>query len=59
MKILLAVKIGDPDYMEQLITEQEDQIPNASKWAIENGFDRLRIAHIDDTPPDFAKTINI
>ena len=58
MKILFAVKVGDPDWAEQLITENEQDIPAASKWAKENGFDRLRIAKIDlSTPPNFAETV--
>ena len=59
MKILWATKIGEPDHHEQLITEQSDKIEPASKWAIDNGFDRLRVADVDlTTVPDFAGTIN-
>ena len=59
MKILFAVKIGDEDWQEQLITEQEEHIEAASQWAKENGFDRLRVAEIDlSTPPDFSSTLN-
>jgi len=58
MKVLFAVKVGEEDWKEQLITEVEDQIEAASKWATENGFDRLRIATIDlSKPPDFAATV--
>jgi hypothetical protein len=56
-KILWATKVGQPDWDEQLITQHEDQIEAAEKWAIANGFDRLRVAVIDDTPPDFVGTI--
>lgn len=59
MKILFGVKVGEPDWAEQLITEQEEQIPAARKWAGENGFDRFRIAEIDDNPPDFAGTVKL
>ena len=60
MKILWATKIGAPDHYEQLITEQSDMIEPASQWAIDNGFDRLRIADVDLTKvPDFTKTLNI
>lgn len=59
MKILFATKIGNEDWQEEIITEAEEQIPAASKWATENGFDRLRIADIDDGPPDFTKVLNI
>lgn len=58
MKVLFAVKIGDEDWQEQLITEREEQIENASTWAKANGFDRLRVADIDlSKKPDFTKTI--
>jgi GNAT superfamily N-acetyltransferase len=56
-KILWAVKKGDPDWKEQVITENEEHIENAKKWATENGFDRFRIQVLDlSTPPDFKKT---
>jgi hypothetical protein len=58
-KILFAVKIGDEDWQEQLITEQEDRIPLAAEWAKANGFDRLRVAVIDEGIPDFAATVNV
>lgn len=59
MKVLFAVRKGDADWQEQLITEQPDKIQAASEWAKKNGFDRLRIADIDlSTKPDFTKTIN-
>lgn len=59
-KVLFAVKVGEPDWAEQLITEQENRIEEARKWAGENGFDRFRIAEIDlSTPPDWAKTVNV
>lgn len=55
MKILFAVKTGDEDWQEQLITEQEDKIEAAKQWAKANGFDRLRVADVDlSKPPDFA-----
>ncbi len=59
MKILFAVRIGDADWQEELITENESAIEQASKWALANGFDRLRIADIDlSIPPDFIGAIN-
>ena len=47
MKVLFAVKIGDADWQEQLITEQSEHIKAASDWALANGFDRLRVVDID------------
>lgn len=56
-KVLWGTKVGEPDYNEQLITENENQIEAAKKWAEQNGFDRLRIQNLDlTTPPDFKKT---
>lgn len=58
--ILWATKIGDEDWQEQLITEQSDKIEAAKVWALANGFDRLRVATIDDNArPDFAACINV
>jgi hypothetical protein len=58
MKILFAVRTQNEDWQEELITEREDRIESASKWAIENGFDRLRIAHIDETAaPNFGTCV--
>ena len=56
--ILWAVKIGDPDYMEVIITTDSSKIEAAKKWAIENGFDRFRTSTIDNTYPDFIGAIN-
>ena len=42
--ILWAVKIGDEDWQEQIITTNANAIDKATKWAIENGFDRFRIS---------------
>jgi len=59
MKVLFAVKINDENWQEQLITELPEQIEAASLWAIDNGFNHLRIADIDlDQEPDFISTIN-
>jgi len=60
MKILFAVKIGDEDWQEQLVTEQEEQVEAASQWARSHGFDRLRIADIDLTKkPWFAGRLRV
>lgn len=59
MKVLFAVKVGEPDYMEQLITEDESLFSPAKDWCTKNGFDRLREANIDlKTPINFEDTIN-
>lgn len=58
-RCLWATRKGEPDHMEQLITEQADKIEAASVWAKANGFDRLRVSSFDGkTLPDFTKAIN-
>jgi hypothetical protein len=57
--VLWGVLIDQPDHMEQLITDKAEHIEKAKNWAQNNGFNRLRIAIIDDKKPDFIKTINI
>jgi DNA polymerase III sliding clamp (beta) subunit (PCNA family) len=55
--VLFAVRKGEPDYNEVLITNNPDKIEDAKKWALANGFDRLRISKIDMMEkPDFKKT---
>ena len=59
MKILWAVRDGNEDWEEELITEVEDRIPAAVKWAKANGFDRLRIATVDlSVKPDFRNVLS-
>lgn len=58
--ILYAVKQGDPDWAEQVITTKPDQIEQAKAWAQANGFNRFRVAEIDlDLEPDFRNVLNI
>lgn len=57
MKILFAVRKGNEDWQEELITEVEERIPAAKLWAEQNGFDRLRVATITDADLDFGKTV--
>jgi hypothetical protein len=64
--LLYACKIGQPDYMEEILFEQDgyvntDEVMSKGKeWAAKNGYDRLRLHVVDlSTPPDFAKTVNI
>ena len=55
--ILFAVRKGDPDWKEVLITNNADKIEDAKKWALANGFDRFRVSKIDMMKkPDFTKT---
>ena len=56
--VLFAVKKGEPDWAEQVITNRLHKIKEAKEWAVENGFDRLRVAEIDmETPPDFLSAV--
>lgn len=57
VKVLFAVRIGNEDWQEELITEDASKIEAATAWAKAHGFDRFRVAEIDDSPPDFAKTV--
>lgn len=58
--ILWAVKIGDPDWAEQVITQRSYKIEEAKQWATENGFDRFRVSTLDMTEkPDFSSTLNL
>lgn len=43
MRILFGVRRENEDWQEELITESEDRIEAAKQWAVENGFDRLRV----------------
>lgn len=48
----------EPQYMEQLLTDKQDQVKPSVKWATSQGY-VVRVAEIDlSTPPDFAKTLN-
>ncbi len=64
--LLYGCKIGDPDYMEEIIyqckgyTNKLELLSKGKEWADKNGYDRLRISVIDlSTPPNFTQTINI
>jgi len=57
-EVLWAVKKGEPDYMEQIITAKPEKIEEAKKWAEANGFDRFRIATVNmNKKPNFAKVV--
>ena len=57
--VLYATKIGKPDWYEEIITDKKERIEQATAWALNNGFDRLRLAKINlSTAPDFTEAIN-
>jgi hypothetical protein len=60
-KTLWAVKIGDEDWKEQVITSTKDKqhLSNAMKWAVANGFDRLRTTDFKMEKPNFEKAVNV
>ena len=62
--VLFAVKIGEKNYMETIITEtkDKDRLEMAKSWALLNGFDRLRVLKINPEKlefPSFTQSINI
>ena len=59
IKVLYGVRIGNEDWQEEILTETADRIEAAKAWALQNGFDRLRVATIDlSKPPDFRNVFN-
>ena len=62
--LLYGCKIGEPDYMEEILYQckgyvnKEEVMAKGIQWAKNNGYDRLRISVIDlSTPPNFIQTI--
>ena len=56
--VLWAVKVGAPDYCEELITDKPERIEQARMWAAANGFDRFRLSTVDlATAPNFSNTV--
>lgn len=54
--ILYGVRSGNEDWQEEIITTNPDQLDAATEWALDNGFDRLRIAIVDLSINHFAST---
>lgn len=63
--LLYACKIGEPNYMEEILFEQNgyvnesEVIEKGKKWAAENRYNRLRLVVTDLSKPDFCKSITI
>jgi len=58
--VLWGVKIGSPDYMEEIISTNPACFEKATEWAKANGYDRLRTAVVNlSQKPDFGATINM
>lgn len=60
--ILYGVKKGEPDYMEEVICVDPSgpYFAAATKWAIENGYDRFRESVVDlGVPPEFTSCLSV
>jgi hypothetical protein len=64
--LLYGCKIGEPDYMEEILYQckgyvnQDEVMAKGKAWAAKNGYDRLRISVVDlAIPPNFKKAINV
>ena len=59
VSVLWAVKIGEKDAYEELITDKKDKIEAAKRWAIQNGYHKFRIAKYEGNElPNFAGTVH-
>ena len=43
-RVLYGTKVGEPEWMEEIITDNARNMQPAADWASRNGYDRLRIA---------------
>lgn len=58
VKVLYARKANEPEYMEELITENEDKFEAAKEWARGQGYTIFRVATIElDKTPNFGGTV--
>ena len=64
--VLWAVKINDPDYMEEILykckgyVNKEQLLAKGREFCEKNGYNRMRISVFDlNEKPDFKKTINL
>jgi len=56
--ILWGIKKGDPNWMQEIITNDKRNFERAKAWAKRNGFDRFRVAEIDTSKePNFTNTL--
>lgn len=46
-KVMWGHKTGEEGWVEHIISTNESVFPAARAWAIENGFDKIRIANLD------------
>ena len=58
--ILYAVKIGNDDWQEEIITTQGARpgvLAKARAWAESQGYDRFRVWTFDGSAPDFSNVV--
>ena len=58
--VLWGIREGEQDWQEELITSTADSkhLENAKTWALNNGFNRLRVAEFKLEKPHFVRTIS-
>lgn len=57
-KILWAVRVGNEDWQEEIITINASLHEKATEWAKANGFHKFRVSYNDSSvPPDFTKVL--
>jgi hypothetical protein len=60
-KLLYGVRLGDEDWQEELLTNDETRHEDAKVWAVKEGFDpkRFRVATFDPSSPiEWPKVLN-
>jgi hypothetical protein len=59
--ILWARKQGEPDWMEEVITETKDkkQLEKSKAWAKANGYEDLRVMEYNGEAPDFNTPLKV
>lgn len=48
---------GAPEWQEQILCSLPEHFERAKELATADGFAHFRVAHFDDSPPDFAGTV--
>ena len=58
VRVAFCTKLGAEEWTEELLTDQEEQIPAATKWAEANGY-KVRVANINlGAAPNWAACVN-
>jgi hypothetical protein len=57
--VLYGTKVGQPDWAEDILTNNPAHLLQAKAWAEANGFNRLRVYKVDlSRAPNFAVALN-